>query len=190
MRLRFWNPREAAQEVLLHLGWTQEDGTPTRVFPFSALQYLEHRPTLPPAKRRAALWLTPQPECPPVPRPSPHFPMYRTRPDGQAYMRRKSARMTLTSISCLSSVLHKKQQGEYHLSKRLQEPLATCYVTAHPLVMGLLSGRLPGRSMRFTKKCLSWKKRLVNCSRKIILRTSAVRSVDIPRRLKQRKSPC
>ena len=78
------NPREAAQEVLLHLGWTQEAGTPTRVFPFSALQYLEHRPTLPPAKRRAALWLTPQPECPPVPRPSPHFPMYRPRSAGRA----------------------------------------------------------------------------------------------------------
>ena len=40
MRLRFWNPREAAQEVLLHLGWTQEAGTPTRVFPFGALRLL------------------------------------------------------------------------------------------------------------------------------------------------------
>ena len=78
------NPREAAQEVLLHLGWIQEAGTPTRVFPFSALQYLEHRPTLPPAKRRAALWLTPQPECPQVLRPSPHFQMYRPRPAGRA----------------------------------------------------------------------------------------------------------
>ena len=35
------NPREAAQEVLLHLSWSQEEGTPIRVFPFSSLQYLE-----------------------------------------------------------------------------------------------------------------------------------------------------
>ena len=77
------NPREAAQEVLLHLGWIQEAGIPTRVFPFNSLQYLEHRPTLPPAKRGAALWLTPQPECPQVPRPPPHFQVYRPPPAGQ-----------------------------------------------------------------------------------------------------------
>ena len=74
------NPREAAQEVLVHLGWIREAGTPIQVFPFTALQHLEHRPTLPPAKRIAALWLTPQPEGQLAPRPSPHFQMYHPPP--------------------------------------------------------------------------------------------------------------
>ena len=46
---------EAAREVLDHLQWTWEDDTPLQVFPFRALQHLEHWPTSPPAKRRAAL---------------------------------------------------------------------------------------------------------------------------------------
>ena len=78
------NPREAAQEVLVHLRWIREDGTPIQVFPFTALQYLEHRPTLPPAKRRATMWLTPQPEGPLAPRASPQFQMYHRPPAGRA----------------------------------------------------------------------------------------------------------
>ena len=77
------NPHEAAQEVLLHLDWIQEADTPTRVFPFNSLQYLEHRPTLPPAKRRAALWLTPQPDCQQAQRPPPHFQVFRPHPAGR-----------------------------------------------------------------------------------------------------------
>ena len=79
------NPREAAQEVLVHLRWIREDGTPLQVFPFTALQHLEHWATLPPAKRRAALWLTPQPEGPLAPpRASPQFQMYQRPPAGRA----------------------------------------------------------------------------------------------------------
>ena len=37
-------PRKAAQEVLNHLDWIQEAGTPIRVFPFNSLQYLERKP--------------------------------------------------------------------------------------------------------------------------------------------------
>ena len=39
------NPREAAREVLVHLQWTREEDTPLQVFPFRALQHLEHWPT-------------------------------------------------------------------------------------------------------------------------------------------------
>ena len=47
-------------------------------------QHLEHWPTSPPAKRRAALWLTPQPEGPLMPRAAPQFQIYQRPPDGRA----------------------------------------------------------------------------------------------------------
>ena len=96
------NPREAAQEVLVHLRWIREDGTPIQVFPFTALQYLEHRPTLPPAKRRAVLWLAPQPEGPLAPRPSPQFQMYHRPPAGRAGILGRPTLATLESTAFLA----------------------------------------------------------------------------------------
>ena len=78
------NSREAAREVLDHLQWSREEDTPTQVFPFRALQHLEHWPTSPPAKRRAALWLTPQPAGPLMPRAVPHFEIFQRPPNGRA----------------------------------------------------------------------------------------------------------
>ena len=78
------NPREAAREVLDHLQWIWEDDAPVQIFLFRALQHLEHWPISPPAKRRAALWLTPQPEGPLMPRAVPHFEIFQRPPQGRA----------------------------------------------------------------------------------------------------------
>lgn len=100
------NPREAAREVLVHLQWTREEDTPLQVFPFRALQHLEHWPTSPPAKRRAALWLTPQPEGPLMPRAAPQFQIYQRPPDGRAGIYAAQVSQANRSEPPLSSTYH------------------------------------------------------------------------------------
>ena len=95
------NPREAAREVLVHLQWTRQEDTPLQVFPFRALQHLEHWPTSPPAKRRAALWLTHSQKVHSCRVPRLNF-RYISDPlmDEHASLQRKSARQTGANPPC------------------------------------------------------------------------------------------
>ena len=54
--------------------------------------------------------------------------------------------------------------------------------------MELLSDRLLRQSIRSTKKCLSWKRRLANCTGQVGFHFSVVHSVHTSRRIKQRMS--
>ena len=47
-----------AHGVMNQLTWAYDSGNPIQVFNFNSLGHLEHRPFLPPAKRKAAMWLT------------------------------------------------------------------------------------------------------------------------------------
>ena len=129
------NRREVAQEVFNHLDWTHDAGTPTQVFPFHSLQYLEHRSTLPPTKRRAALWLTPQPDRQQAQRPPPRFQVFHPHPAGRPgiYASQASHADLLDDAASSSSYrdrpqyqlpfmsLAQEQQGVSHTLKRLQE---------------------------------------------------------------------
>ena len=116
--------------------------------------------------------------------------------DGQASTLRKSIRLTRMIFPCPLptmmtahskrrhfSVLLKKQQGVYHLSKWQQALSATCYGSARLSAMELPKDGRFGQSKRSTKKCLSWKKRFTN----YVVRPlpSVMRPGQLPRSSKQ-----
>ena len=69
-------PSNVAPSVREHLEWRHEKGGLVQVFPFRSLEHLTLQTAPPPAKRRAAAHISPQPACSHVLPEPPVFPIY------------------------------------------------------------------------------------------------------------------
>ena len=76
-------PSNVAPSVREYLEWQYENGSPVQIFNFQSLEHLTLQAAPPPAKRRAANLISPQPTSSPVQPPPPTFRIFQEDPARQ-----------------------------------------------------------------------------------------------------------
>ena len=107
-------PSNVAPYVRERLEWQYENGSPVQIFNFHSLEHLTLQAAPPPAKRRAANLISPQPTSPPAQPLPPTFRIFQEDPIGQPGVYASQASRPAHEAARSSPQAH-GQEGSQHL---------------------------------------------------------------------------